>query len=717
MQSVMHSEFMVQTLHSLVWIIPLLALISAAVNGVMYMAGVRAERAFNTVAMAGMTLALVGAGTMFGHALSGAYPASRLGIPFLQLGDKSLMITLSVDSLTALMLVVVALVSFLVQLYSTSYLHEDKAYGRYFAFINLFTFAMLSLVVVDDLLSVYMCWELVGLGSYLLIGHWFQKPEAAQAAKKAFVITRIGDFGFLLGILMLWQMFGTLDMTVLAEKVHDLTGVPTFFGLAPDIALLVAAVALFWGPIGKSAQFPLHVWLPDAMEGPTPVSALIHAATMVAAGVYLTARTMFLFAAAPAGALGFVGWIGAITALLAASLALACWDIKRILAYSTVSQLGYMMMALGFGPIGVAASIFHLFNHAFFKALLFLGSGSVIHSTHSQDIREMGGLRKYMPWTFWPMTLATLSIAGVPLLSGFFSKDAILYLAWEHNKALWLIGTFVAALTAFYMARLWFYTFTGEYRGHAEGRHHPHESPWQMTFPLAVLAIPSVLSGYWGTPWADKFKEFLIGGLAHAESFRESLLAGHGAGHGEGHGEAASSLILGLPGGEWLVMVVSTLAAVAGLGLAWAFYGPRKAGAAAPATAEAHAAEALRPEPLQKLGPVWTFLERKAYFDDMYAWIRDHIVWAFGGFCSGFDKYVVDGIVNLVGIANVGAGEGLRQTETGKIQTYLWGLAAGTVIISVVLVVFGGSAWAWLGAALALLVLLGFGLYDRLAKA
>lgn len=715
MQDLLHSALTSQALHALVWIIPLVALLSAIANGAMHLAGVRSERAFTAIAMGGITLILVASGAVFGLALAGSYPATRIEIPFLQLGPRAIALTLSIDSLTALMLAVVALVSFLVQLYSTSYMHEDKAYGRYFSFINLFTFAMLSLVVVDDLLSVYMCWELVGLGSYLLIGHWYQKPEAAQAAKKAFVITRIGDFGFLLGILMLWQMFGTLDMGVLAEKVTHLAGVPTFFGLGADVALMVAAILLFWGPIGKSAQFPLHVWLPDAMEGPTPVSALIHAATMVAAGVYLTARTMFLFAAAPAGALQFVGWIGAITALLAASLALACWDIKRILAYSTVSQLGYMMMALGFGPPGVAAAIFHLFNHAFFKALLFLGSGSVIHATHSQDIREMGGLRKYMPWTFWPFTLATLSIAGVPLLSGFWSKDAILYLAWEHDRALWAAGTFVAALTAFYMARLWFYTFTGEYRGDSEGRHTPHESPWQMTFPLAVLAVPSVLSGYWGTPWADRFREFLIGGLAHAASFRDEVLGGHGAGAGAAHGEAAD-LILGLPGSEWLVMGASTLVALAGLGLAWSFYGSRKARMAAIA-ASAHAGAALPAEPLQKMGPIWTFLERKAYFDDAYAWFRDRVVWALGGFCSGFDRYVVDGIVNLVAIGNVGLGEGLRQTETGKAQTYLWVLVAGTVVISVVLVVFGGSLWAWVGAAVALLVLLGFGLFDRLARA
>jgi NADH-quinone oxidoreductase subunit L len=693
--------------NELIWLIPLLALIAAAVNGALWLGGVRREAVFNAISLGSMALALVGSGVLFGHALGGHPEFKRLLLPFFSMGNIQLNLTLNADSLSALMLAVVALVSFLVQLYSTSYMHEDEGYGRYFSFINLFSFAMLGLVVADDLLAIFMCWELVGLGSYLLVGHFHKKPEAAQAAKKAFVVTRIGDFGFLLGILLLWRMFGTLDLADLATRIANVANLgdaapplPVPFGLPVDLGLLAAAVLLFWGPIGKSAQFPLHVWLPDAMEGPTPVSALIHAATMVAAGVYLTARTMFLFAASPAGALQFVGWIGAITALLAASIALAQWDIKRILAYSTVSQLGYMMLALGFGKAGIAAAIFHLFNHAFFKALLFLGSGSVIHAAHSQDIREMGGLRKAMPWTFWPFSIATLSIAGFPLLSGFWSKDAILHLAWEHDKALWAIGTFVAALTAFYMARLWFYTFTGEYRGEAEGRAHPHESPWPMTFPLAVLAVPSVISGLWGTPWAEGFQEFLMGGMAHLPAEQSSA---HGTLNAAAHATALEAVAHPVGPDVYLIMGISTAVSLAGMGLAWRFYG---------ATAGKPAGE-----PLEKLGGLWTAMSHKFYFDEAYAWFRDRVVWAFAGICSGFDKYVVDGIVNLVAIGNLGVGEGLRQTETGKAQTYLWGLAAGTVVLSVVLVIFGGSPWAWLGATIALLVMLGFGIYDRMAKA
>ncbi|MBI6545791.1 MAG: NADH-quinone oxidoreductase subunit L, partial [Cyanobacteria bacterium NC_groundwater_1444_Ag_S-0.65um_54_12] len=648
--------------------IPLITLAIAGICGLLWLSGERRAAIFNAVTMSGLAIMLLATIWLFMQVVGGV-TIGRLELPFLQLGQQELAVALRVDSLSALMLLVVAVVSLLVQLYSTSYLAGDNGYGRYFAFINLFTFAMLALVVVDDLLSIYMCWELVGLGSYLLIGHWYQKPEAAQAAKKAFVVTRIGDFGFLLGILVLWQMFGTLDLTLLAEKVQHLELAKGLLGLAPTASLLLAMVLLFWGPIGKSAQFPLHVWLPDAMEGPTPVSALIHAATMVAAGVYLTARTMFLFTAAPSQALLFVGWIGGITALLAALMALGQWDIKRILAYSTVSQLGYMMLALGFGTLGLAAAIFHLFNHAFFKALLFLGAGSVIHATHSQDIREMGGLRRYLPWTFWPFTIATLSLSGVPLLSGFWSKDAILGLAFAHDRLLWAIGTLVAGLTAFYMFRLWFYTFTGNYRGKNE--HHVHESPWAMTLPLGVLAVPAIFSGYWGIPWANRFNEFLLGGLAHAPGLAHAAGAHSTHASGAVAGEHAQQLIWGLPGQEVMVMAISTVIALAGIAIAWRCYAtrpPRQFFAAVQAADPVP----LLAEPLERLGLVWTLLSRKFFFDECYAWVRDRIFLGGAAICNGFDRYVVDGIVNLIALGNLGLGEGLRQTTSGKVQTYLW---------------------------------------------
>lgn len=693
------------SLQTLVAVIPVIALLTAAVCGLSYLLGKRSERWHSVVALSGMAIVLAGSVGAIALEVSGA-AAGRLVVPFLDYGTGTFDLIVHADSLSVLMLGVVALVSFLVQLYSTQYLHGDPGFGRYFAFINFFTFAMLSLVVVDDLLSMYMCWELVGLGSYLLVGFWYQKPEAAQAAKKAFVVTRIGDLGFLLGLLMIWKLFGTLDLHQLATAVVHLDRVQPVLGLAPPTALLVGAILLFWGPIGKSAQFPLHVWLPDAMEGPTPVSALIHAATMVAAGVYLTARTMFLFAAAPHPALVFVGWIGGITALLAASIALVQWDIKRILAYSTVSQLGYMMLALGFGPIGMAAALFHLFNHAFFKALLFLGSGSVIHATDTQDIREMGGLRKAMPWTFWPFTIATLSISGFPLLSGFWSKDAILGLAWRHDRALWAMGTLAAGMTAFYMFRLWFYTFAGEHRG-ASQTQKIHESPWQMTLPLVVLAVPSALSGLWGTPWANGFSRFLWSGLSHMQGLQPAAEA------------VPAGAIAGLAPSEWAVMGVSTAMGLAGIALAWALYGNnaisgRLRGAD---LASSGASRAALADPLESLGPVWTFLSNKAYFDDLYAAIRDRVYLALCGLCSGFDRYVVDGVVNLVALSNLGLGEGLRRTETGKAQTYLaWG-AGGLTVYAIVTTIFGGGGLAWLIAGLAALLLAGFTLYDRIARA
>ncbi|MBU6428032.1 MAG: NADH-quinone oxidoreductase subunit L, partial [Cyanobacteria bacterium REEB65] len=644
------------------------------------------EALYTGIALGSMALVGISCAAIFGSVWAGQQ-LGTLKIPFLSFGSQSLDIAIHADTLSALMLIVVASVSFLVQLYSTSYMHQDPGYGRYFAFINLFTFAMLALVIVADLFSAYMCWELVGLGSYLLVGFWYSKPEAAQAAKKAFVVTRIGDFGFLLGILLLWQLFGTLDLQGLAIRVQHLESVPRVLGMTGPTALLVAMVLLFWGPIGKSAQFPLHVWLPDAMEGPTPVSALIHAATMVAAGVYLTARVLFLFAAAPAGALSFVGWIGGITALLAGSIAVAQWDIKRILAYSTISQLGYMMLALGFGPIGLVAAIFHLFNHAFFKALLFLGAGSVIHGTHTQDIREMGGLRKAMPWTFWPFTIATLSISGFPLLSGFWSKDAILSLAWSHDRVLWTIGTLTAGLTAFYMFRLWFYAFTGENRKGPLDQ--VHESPWQMTLPLVVLAIPSAFSGYWGMLGPQRFGDFLWHGLAN---FAGLIVPPQGVGSGEG-----------------LVMAISTIVALAGILAAWLLYGQISERQAGPPN--------LAAEPLQRLGILWTALSNKGYFDELYAGLRDRVYLAACAFWDAFDRYVVDGLVNLVALGNLGLGEGLRKSETGRAQTYLWWAIAGTTTLAIVLVVFGGGALAWLATIAAIALLAVFTVFDRQARA
>ncbi|MBG7617620.1 MAG: NADH-quinone oxidoreductase subunit L, partial [Chloroflexi bacterium] len=384
------------------------------------------------------------------------------------------------DPLTVIMLVVITSVSLMVQIYSQGYMQGDPGYQRYYAYMSLFTTSMLGLVLVDNLLLMFVFWEMVGLCSYLLIGFWFQKPSAANAAKKAFIVTRVGDFGFLAAIVLLLKETGTLD-------VAQLNGMAEF-GLIGATVLTLAGLGIFLGAVGKSAQFPLHVWLPDAMEGPTPVSALIHAATMVAAGVFLVARTYPIFAASET-AMTTVGIIGAVTCIFAASIGLVMNDIKRVLAYSTISQLGYMMLGLATG--GVAVGMFHLLNHAFFKSLLFLGSGNVNHATGTFDMRKMGGLKKIMPWTYRTFLIASISMAGIWPLSGFWSKDEILATAWHEQPLLFWLALITVFMTAFYIFRVIFMTFHGEYRG--EG--HPHESPRVMIAPLIFLAMLAVFSG------------------------------------------------------------------------------------------------------------------------------------------------------------------------------------------------------------------------------
>jgi len=395
---------------------------------------------------------------------------------------------LIMDSLTVVMLIVVTVVSLMVQIYSQGYMQGDPGYHRYFAFMSLFSAAMLGLVMADSLLLAFVFWELVGLGSYLLIGFWFHKPSAANAAKKAFIVTRLGDFGFLAAILALYANTGTFNIA----ELHELA----IAGALGGTLLTWAAIGIFAGAAGKSAQFPLHVWLPDAMEGPTPVSALIHAATMVAAGVFLVARTFPLFEHS-AEALTTVAAIGAFTAIFAASMGLVMNDIKRVLAYSTISQLGYMMLGLGTG--GIAIGIFHLFNHAFFKALLFLGAGSVSHATGTFDMRLMGGLRKAMPWTYATFVIGSLSLAGIWPLAGFWSKDEILITSLASQPILFALALITVFMTAFYMFRAVFMTFGGEYRGGSPEAHstHPHESPRVMVLPMVVLAVLAVVSGFW----------------------------------------------------------------------------------------------------------------------------------------------------------------------------------------------------------------------------
>ena len=580
--------------------------------------------------------------------------------PWLAVGDLNVSIRLALDGLTVVMLLIVTLVSLLVQVYSRAYMRGDTGYARYFASMSLFTASMLGLVMAGNLLLVYVFWELVGLCSYLLIGHWFQRPSAAAAAKKAFIVTRFGDFGFLLAILVLYTNTGTFDIQDLYTKAALLS--------APVLAW--AALGVFAGAAGKSAQFPLHVWLPDAMEGPTPVSALIHAATMVAAGVYLVARLFPIFHASPA-AMETVALVGGFTAFFAATMGLVMFDIKRVLAYSTISQLGYMMLALGVG--GYVAGIFHLFNHALFKALLFLGSGSVSHATGGFDMAKMGGLRRSMPVTFWTFLIASLSLAGIPPLSGFWSKDEILAHTLESPSPIMpLLGFFALAtvfLTAFYMTRAVGLTFFGQYRGgegHAltpgpspnagggEGGHgsgEPHESPAAMTIPLLILGVGAVISWVANAPLA------LAGLPAHS---LEKLLSTPSVEQVAGHSPPFDPLVAGL----------STLVALAGIGLASTMYLSHR----------------LNPDTFVRVAPwLHAALVRKYGFDVLFEdlVVRRSLQRVLAGSLDWFDRLIVDGMVNLGGAVPVWLGRGLRPLQSGQVAAYGFSVFFGALVLVV----------------------------------
>lgn len=569
-----------------------------------------------------------------------------------------------VDQLTAFMLVVVTFIGWFIQLYSVGYMHGDLRYSRYFAFLSLFKASMLLLVLTDNLVGLYAAWELVGLCSYLLIGFWFEKPEAARAAKKAFIVTRVGDAGFAIGIFLTFAVTGALGFSEIFERAAK---------SAPEAKqlLTLAAIALFCGAIGKSAQFPLHIWLPDAMEGPTPVSALIHAATMVAAGVYMVGRLYPLFALQGFEhnpALTVVAWIGGFTAFLAATIAVAQDDIKRVLAYSTISQLGYMLMGLGVG--GFTAGLFHLVTHAFFKALLFLGSGSVIHAVHHNDMKRMGGLKDYMPVTFWTYLIGMGALAGVPPLAGFWSKDEILAAAFHHDKALFALGVVTAFLTAFYMTRQIGLVFFGELRcGHA----HPHESPPMMTVPLMVLAFFAATVGFIGIPGANLFERLV-------------------------HYEAAPH-----HGFNPLVMGLSVLAALLGIGAGYRLY-------------IATPIKTPQEEPLrERLGVLYNFLANKWFLDwydpvkpqpgyyvakgviglaILWRWFDLHIIdgivnaigyataYIFATAYRWFDLYIVDGLVNFVGWLTGFVGNLLRRIQTGLVQHYMFLVVTGLAALA-----------------------------------
>jgi len=554
-----------------------------------------------------------------------------------------------IDQLTTVMLIVVTTCSTLIHIYSVGYMHGDKGYYRFFSYLSLFTFCMLMLVMANNFLQLYFGWEGVGLCSYFLIGYYFNKKSASDAGKKAFIVNRFGDFGFGLGIIMIFLTFGT----VYYEPVFSQAGAfaaKTVNFLGYDVHLLtLVALLLFCGSIGKSAQMPLHVWLPDAMEGPTPVSALIHAATMVTAGVFLVARCNAIFSLSEI-ALTVVALVGAITSLFAATIGLVQNDIKRIIAYSTISQLGYMFLACGVG--GYTAGVFHLYTHAFFKALLFLCAGSVMHAMAGElDIQKMGGLKKYMPVTYLTMFIASLSIAGVPGFAGFFSKDEILWLAYSSTnpvgKLVWLIGTFVAFLTAFYSFRLIFLTFHGKFRGTHEQEHHLHESPKSMTIPLMLLCVGAVASGWVGIPK-------LLGGGAHFIEFMKPVL-----GHPEGHGTHAD---------EWMVMAVSIIAGLSGIGLAYFMYLRRT-------DIPVKLAEQFR--------GAHRILFNKYYVDELYSFILIRpTIWIAKNVLIGItDAKMIEAIVNGVPAAIGGFSRQLRKVQTGFLHHYATIMATGILII------------------------------------
>jgi NADH-quinone oxidoreductase subunit L len=675
------------------YIIPLLPLAGAAINGLL---GKRFPKSLvNTIALGSTAAAFAYALWVAAQFL--ALPANQ--VPYVETygawmtaGDFSVHWGFWLDQLSFVMLLIVTGVGFVIHIFSVGYMEHEGGYYRYFAYLNLFMFFMLMLILADNYLQMFVGWEGVGLASYLLIGFWFKKQSAANAGKKAFITNRVGDFGFLIALFLLIKHFNTLQYAGVFKAVSAFP-IEASAGLLTAIGLL-----MLFGATGKSAQIPLYVWLPDAMEGPTPVSALIHAATMVTAGVYMVARSNAIFSRAPIAALA-VAVIGTLTAIFAASIGLVQTDIKKVLAYSTVSQLGYMFM--GCGLLAYSSGIFHLMTHAFFKGCLFLCAGSVIHGIGGeQDMRYMGGLRKFMPWTFWCMTSATIAIAGLPPFAAFFSKDAILWSAWSSGQhVLWLLGIIAAGMTSFYMFRLWFLTFTGEYRGpnpetgghghdpdtqhaghtgavhdaqdaHAAGGSHghgtPHESPWIMVVPLVILAVLSFVGGWVGVPTAlsggDNFNRFLSpvfstyapAGSALATARGEAANAASGA-----HEEAATEL---------LFTGISVGVALIGLLLAWYLYYKRPE---------------LPARMAKSTGGLYRLVLDKYRIDELYGAviIQPLIALSSTVFWKGIDRGLIDGAVDGGAAGAQETSDAFRKMQSGNIRSYAGWVAVGATAV------------------------------------
>ena len=560
---------------------------------------------------------------------------------WLDLTDK-LHIDLGVllDPISVMMLIVITTVSFMVHIYSLGYMKGEKGFERFFAFLSLFTFSMLGLVLATNIFQMYIFWELVGVSSYLLIGFYYQKPSAVRASKKAFIVTRFADLGFLIGILLLSFNTKTFDFVTLTDPNGPAIaqgGGIAFMGLS---VMTWSMIFVYMGGVGKSAMFPFHIWLPDAMEGPTPVSALIHAATMVVAGVFLVARMFPVYIFAAPVALEVVAWVGAFSSLFAAIIACTQTDIKRVLAYSTMSQIGYMMFALGVSGygghegLGFMASMFHLFTHAMFKALLFLGAGAIIHAVHSNYMTDMGGLRRYLPVTHLTFLIACLTIAGIPPLSGFFSKDEILAAAFHHNKFLFAIEYLVAGITAFYMFRLYFNIFWGEDTKYA---HTPHEAPRTMTIPLIVLAAGAALSGF------IPFNELVT---SDGIPFETEI--------------------------EWIVAVPSVLIALAGISVAWILYGRKTAIPDMLATRFKYA---------------YKFALNKFYIDEIYLFITKNIIFKYiSEPVAWFDRHIVDGTMNAIASVTQVVSFRIRGFQSGQLQKYAYVFISGVVVLAILLI-------------------------------
>ncbi len=691
-----------EVIYQYAWLIPVLPLLGAMVVGLGLISMNQVTNRLRQL-NAAFIISLMGAAMGLSFAilwsqLQGHAPYTH-SLEWAAAGNFHLSMGFTIDHLTALMLVIVTTVAFLVMVYTDGYMAHDPGYVRFYAYLSLFGSSMLGLVVSPNLVQIYIFWELVGMCSYLLVGFWYDRQSAADAAQKAFVVNRVGDFGLLLGILGLFWATGSFEFDVMGDRLAQLVQ----SGSLSNFLAVLLAILVFLGPVAKSAQFPLHVWLPDAMEGPTPISALIHAATMVAAGVFLIARMYPVFEHVPA-AMTTIAFTGAFTAFLGATIAITQNDIKKGLAYSTISQLGYMVMAMGVGAY--TAGLFHLMTHAYFKAMLFLGSGSVIHGMEgvvghdpdlAQDMRLMGGLRKYMPFTAITFFIGCVAISGIPPFAGFWSKDEILSAAFASNPFLWSVGWLTAGITAFYMFRMYFSTFEGQFRGnkrqlwdklkspvgmgivagfernpafgpgamtkgeleaHQEDHHddhghghseYPHESPWTMTLPLVLLAIPSMLIGFVGTPFANYFEEFIY---SPNETLEEVLVKAAEFNPQEFYVMAGGSVGISLIG-----------ITIASLMYLWGKINPVAIAA--------------------KIKPLYELSLNKWYFDDIY-----HRVFVLGlrrlaRQVMEVDFRVVDGAVNLTGFFTLISGEGLKYLENGRAQFYaliVFGAVLGLVI-------------------------------------